>query len=67
MIEMFFKDVKQRRAINFLEHGDVANNAHIAVMLDGATILEILVADQRHPANRQCSPHAMRRASAACD
>ena len=53
MIEMFFIDVKQRRAINFLEHGDVANDANIAVMLDGAAILDVLVADERHTANRE--------------
>src|SRR5271169_3871910 len=53
MIEMFFIDVKQRRAINFLEDGDVADDAHIAVVLDRVAILNVFVADKSHSANRE--------------
>jgi hypothetical protein len=45
MIEILFKGVKERDAINFLENGNVANDAHTAIMLDGAEILDVLVAD----------------------
>ena len=53
MIEMFFINVQQRRAIYFLEDGDVTNDANIAVILDGAAIVNVLVADERHSAKRQ--------------
>ena len=53
MIEMFFINVQQRRAIYFLEDGDVSNDAHIAVVLNRAAIINVLGADERHTANRE--------------
>ncbi len=67
MIEMFFEDIEQRRAINFRQQGDVADDAHIAVMLDGAAIFNVFLADQHDAANRQARRAQAPRASEACD
>ncbi len=67
MIKMLCIDVKQGRAINFLEERDTPNDADTPVVLDRAAIFNVLVADERYPAISAGALPAARRASAACD
>ena len=45
-IEMLLKYFEQRRAVDFFEQGDIADDAHIPEMLDGGPVIDILLTDQ---------------------
>ena len=53
LIEIVFIHVQKRRSIDFLKNGNVADHRDTAILLDGAAVLDIFFADQRHPANWQ--------------
>ncbi len=46
VVKMLLKDFEQRRAVDFFEQGDIADDTYIAVMFNGAPVIDVLRADQ---------------------
>ena len=47
-VEMLLKNFEQRRAVDFFEQWDIADDAYIAVMLNGAPVFGVLLSDQHN-------------------